>query len=251
MPFMKRLHVALITLGASLVFIALCMWLTWDHQAGKILFDTGGAFGVFSIQNFMWVAFFVGLGELYFRYQHLAGYELSLRQRYLPDDPQILLTPKDMPAIYRSMAGRRGDLENMIRSLVMRFQAGHSVDQTHAMLNSQLELWQYRIDIDYSMIRYLVWLIPTLGFLGTVVGIAMTLDPSQMDINNPELLQNLTATLGVAFYTTMVALAMSAIMVFIMHIVQGGEEQAISRSGQYCIDNLISRLYLMPENPRH
>jgi biopolymer transport protein ExbB/TolQ len=253
MPFISRIHIALGALLLGVLFAAVGWLLSGDSMTGKVLFDVGGAFGFFSIQNFMWLAFFVGLGELLYRHQHLGNYEQALRQHYLPDDPQILLTPADMPPLYRSMAGRHGELENMIRNLVIRFQAGRSVEQTHEMLNSQLDLWQYRLDIDYSMIRYLSWLIPTLGFLGTVVGIAIALNTAgsmgqdQMD----KLLTAMTNDLGVAFYTTMLALAMSAIIVFIMHIVQGWEERAISRSGQYCLDNLITKLYLAPDGQNH
>ena len=260
MPFISRTHIALIALLAGVVFIASGLMLDWmlrdatgATMTGKVLFDIGGSFGFLSIQNFMWIAFFVGLGELFFRYQYLGNYERALQQHYLPDDPQVLLTPADMPPLYRSMAGRHGELENMIRNLVMRFQAGRSVEQTHEMLNSQLDLWQFRLDIDYSMIRYLSWLIPTLGFLGTVVGIAIALNtagsipPEKMNT----LLKAMTDDLGVAFYTTMLALAMSAILIFLMHIIQGREEHAISSSGQYCLDNLITRLYLTPDNQNH
>lgn len=260
MPFISRTHIGLFALLVGVVFIASGLLLdlllrdsAGATMTGKVLFDIGGSFGIFSIQNFMWIAFFVGLGELFYRYQHLGNYTQALQQHYLPDDPQILLTPADMPPLYRRMAGRHGELENMIRNLVMRFQAGHSVEQTHEMLNSQLDLWQYRLDIDYSMIRYLSWLIPTLGFLGTVVGIAIALHAAGItptsELNS--LLGRMTNDLGVAFYTTMLALAMSAILVFLMHIIQGQEERAISRSGQYCLDNLITRLYLTTPTQNH
>lgn len=246
MPFITRTKIALIALIVAALFITLGLSLSNGSMVGKVLFDEGGNFGYFSIQNFMWLAFFIGIGELFFRYQHLGSYKYALQQGYLPTDPQILLTPKDMPELYRSMSGRHGEIENMIRNLIMRFQAGQSVEQTHEMLNSQLDLWQYRLDIDYNMIRYLSWLIPTLGFLGTVVGIAIALNGATSNGDETQLLQQMTGDLGVAFYTTMLALLMSALLVFVMHIIQGKEERAISRSGQYCLDNLITRLYITP-----
>ena len=95
------------------------------------------------------------------------------------------------------------------------------------------------------MLRYLVWLIPTLGFIGTVVGIALALDyaGSNEDPQNPDLLAEITGRLGVAFYTTLLALIQSALLVFALHIVQQKEEMALNLSGQYCLDNLINRLY--------
>jgi len=57
------------------------------------------------------------------------------------------------------------------------------------------------------------------------------------------LLSELTQRLAVAFYTTLLALIQAAILVFIMHIVQAQEERSLNLSGQYCLDNLINRLY--------
>jgi biopolymer transport protein ExbB/TolQ len=52
-----------------------------------------------------------------------------------------------------------------------------------------------------------------------------------------------TERLGVAFATTLVALVQASILVFIQNIVQGREESALNKAGQYCLDNLINRLY--------
>jgi len=96
------------------------------------------------------------------------------------------------------------------------------------------------VDLRYSMLRYIVWVIPTVGFIGTVVGIATALtgiDPEQPD------LQMLTGKLGVAFNTTLVALMFSAILVFLLHVVQSQEEQSVNLAGSYCLRNLINRLY--------
>jgi biopolymer transport protein ExbB/TolQ len=73
---------------------------------------------------------------------------------------------------------------------------------------------------------YLVWVIPTLGFIGTVVGISLAL----MEVN-PEApnLRQLTASLGISFYTTLVALGQSAILVLLMSGVQTREELSTRR----------------------
>ena len=89
------------------------------------------------------------------------------------------------------------------------------------------------------MLRYLVWLIPTLGFVGTIVGIAFTLDYVVEVVNpqGPTLLVEITSQLGVAFYTTLLALFQLAMLVFFLHLVQEREETALNQTGQYCLDN--------------
>ena len=122
------------------------------------------------------------------------------------------------------------------------------------MFNSTLELYQHEIDLRYNLLRYLVWLIPTLGFIGTVVGISLALNSigttfaewrPQVDLTElgPKLMAALTPKLGVAFYTTLLALLQTAVLMFAMHVVQGREERALNAIGQYCLDNLVNRLY--------
>ena len=38
-----------------------------------------------------------------------------------------------------------------------------------------MDLFLHEIDLRYSMIRYVVWVIPSLGFIGTVIGISLAL----------------------------------------------------------------------------
>ena len=76
-----------------------------------------------------------------------------------------------------------------------------------------------------------------------MIGIALALNyAGATNPSDPQLLNQLTLKLGVAFYTTLLALILSAILVFIMSIVQGREEYALNQAGQYCLDNLINRL---------
>ena len=104
---------------------------------------------------------------------------------------------------------------------------------------------QHEVDTRYSMIRYLVWVIPTFGFIGTVMGIAFALGEVNQfeDPQDPDLLPALTKSLGVAFYTTLLALVHSTVLVFALHIAQAKEELALNKAGQYCLDHLINKLY--------
>ena len=207
----------------------------------------------FTIQNLMWLLFFVGLGDLAVHF--LRGSE-ELRQmgrNLLPEDEETMLRAKDLGDVYdRVRSAPLAEptfLQRLIRRIVLQFQSSRSVDQSNALLNSSLELFQHEIDLKYNMMRYLAWLIPTLGFIGTVVGIALALNEAG---NMPNLadqaalspwMKALTGKLALAFNTTLVALLLSAVLVFLMHVAQGREESALNRAGHYCLDNLINRLY--------
>lgn len=114
------------------------------------------------------------------------------------------------------------------------------------MLTSSIDLFAHEIDLRYHMLRFLVWLVPSLGFLGTVVGIVAGLDiaAAQYAEHAGSIdLSAVTGALGVAFYTTWLALLMAAVLVLLMHIAQEAEENALNRAGQHCLDHLINKLY--------
>ena len=102
----------------------------------------------------------------------------------------------------------------------------------------------HEIDLRYSMLRYLTWLIPSLGFIGTVMGIMFALQYAGVPANaeSEDFLYQVTSRLGVAFTTTLLALVMSAVLVLMQSLVQAKEERALNEAGQYCLDNLILRL---------
>ena len=102
----------------------------------------------------------------------------------------------------------------------------------------------HEIDLRYSILRYLTWLIPSLGFIGTVMGIMFALQYAGVPANADaeDFLYQVTSRLGVAFTTTLLALIMSAVLVLIQSLVQSKEERALNEAGQYCLDNLILRI---------
>ncbi len=197
-----------------------------------------------TIQNIMHLMFVLGLGELFIRWR-VAGFELGfLDQRYLPEDDESVLQGRDLGPIRQRVAGRfdgdNGFLPSLIDMAILQFQASRSVDQMVSVLNSSLELIAHRVDLRYAILRYLAWLIPTLGFIGTVVGIASALEA----INTDDIvLQNVAGNLAVAFNTTIIALAESAILVLGIHLVQKQEEQSLNLAGNYCLRNLVNRMY--------
>ena len=176
-----------------------------------------------------------------------------MKLHLLPEDDQTMLRAKDLGDIYTRVNPRAPSESNFLQRLIVRivlqFQSSRSVNQSNALLNSSLELLQHEIELKYNMMRYMVWLIPTLGFIGTVIGIALALgEAGNMPVTSDqtavgEWMKILTGKLAVAFNTTLVALLLSAILVFLMHVAQGREESALNRAGQYCLDNLINRLY--------
>ena len=249
----QRLIVVSISLALGMIFIAVMsnQFEHLDSQVGAFLLDrhTENFPYPCTIQNVMWLMFSVGCGELWVRFRQ-SNLELEQASRqYLPEDDETVLRAQDLGPLYKKVLPAESEpfffLQRLIKRCILQFQASRSVDQTNSLLNSSLELFQHELELKYNMLRYLVWLIPTLGFIGTVVGIVFALDYAA-NVNNPQdptLLAEVIGRLGVAFYTTLLALIQSALLVFGLHIAQGREEMSLNKSGQYCLDNLVNRLY--------
>jgi biopolymer transport protein ExbB/TolQ len=225
-------------------FIGLLSFTIEGTKISVILLDRNSEMYPFTIQNIMHLMFFIGLGELFIRWRISTRELIFINQGFLPEDEETVLQAHDLGDIRLNITkqhdGEHGFLPSLIDLSILQFQSSRSVDQTVSVLNSTLELIFHRVDLRYSMLRYITWVIPTIGFIGTVVGIATTLDG--INPESPDL-GILTASLGVAFNTTLIALVLSAILVFLLHLVQQLEEKSVNQAGHYTLKNLINRLY--------
>lgn len=240
-------------LVAALFIGLLSQLLTPGGAAALVILDYQGApppnypfLYPFTIQNLTHLLLFLGLGEVFRRWRAAAHERALLAQRLLPEEYSVVLQSHDLPPIRARVAplhdGERGFLPGLIDLCILQFLASRSVDQTVTVLNSSLELLMHRVDLRYNLLRYLTWAIPTVGFIGTVIGISLALamiDPSAA----AQPLGDIALALGVSFYTTLVALVESAILVFFMNLVQVREELAVNDAGHYTLTNLINRLY--------
>lgn len=237
--------------AVAVVLIKVMEW-TLPPALGVVLLDYRQATYPLTVQTVMWIVFALGIGELIVRAIETTAERAELNRHYLPEDETTVLQSLELRRIYAiARAAMRPDspsygrfLPRLIQRVVTQFQTNKSVDQANALLNSSLDLALHEIDLGYMMIRYVIWAIPALGFLGTVLGIALALAyAGSADLQDPALLAGLTERLAVAFNTTLLALCMSAVLVLVQHVVQAREERALNRAGQYCLDNLINRLY--------
>ncbi|MGZ8995676.1 MAG: MotA/TolQ/ExbB proton channel family protein [Rhodospirillales bacterium] len=250
----RRLGTVAILTVAVVVAVVLIKLMEWalPSALAVVLLDYKQATYPLTVQTVMWIVFALGIGELIVRARETAAERAELGRHYLPEDEITVLQSLELRRIYAAArAAMRADspsygrfLPRLIQRVVTQFQTNKSIDQANALLNSSLELALHDIDLRYMMIRYVIWAIPALGFLGTVLGIALALAyAGSADLQDPALLAGLTERLAVAFNTTLLALCMSAVLVLIQHIVQAREERALNSAGQYCLDNLINRLY--------
>ena len=237
-------------LVASVLVIAFLSWVLRGRAAILILdYPTIHFFYPFTIQNVMHVIFFVGLAELFVRWRIAVREQAFLGAKFLPEDDRTVLLSRDLGPIRRRVANLfdhdNGFLPSLINLAILQFQSSSSVEQAAGVMSQKLELMSHRLDLRYGLVRFIAWVVPTLGFIGTVFSLGASLaeagDKSQkLDIHR------VASTLGIGFDCTMVALVESAILVFLLHLVQEREESALNNAGDYTLRNLINRLYATP-----
>jgi biopolymer transport protein ExbB/TolQ len=103
-------------------------------------------------------------------------------------------------------------------------------------------------DSSYAIARVLIWAIPILGFIGTVMGLGSAVSGfSEFLAGEAELsaikeaIGDVTIGLGVAFDTTLLALVLSVILMFPLSIIQRREENLFVEIDNYLDDMLLSR----------
>jgi len=254
-----RPPVLALALGLGLgMIILLSLLLPEGSTAARLLLDYPPANGYpfpypLTIQNVMHLLLFLALGELYLRWRTAAAEQALVDRSPLPNDPRAVLLARQLGPIRERVRGgyshEHGFLPRLIDLCILQFMVNRSVDQTISVLNNTMDLLHHRVDLRYNMLRYLVWVIPTVGFIGTVVGISLALaliDPGAEE----QPLGDIAQALGVSFYTTLVALMESALLVLVLNLVQASEERALNSAGDETLTNLINRLISIdPSDP--
>ncbi|MCL2306016.1 MAG: MotA/TolQ/ExbB proton channel family protein [Planctomycetaceae bacterium] len=119
-----------------------------------------------------------------------------------------------------------------------------SAEQLDSELKYLAEEDSINAEADYGFVQLIIWAIPILGFLGTVVGIAVAmgeLDPEQLESSLPLVMGGLT----VAFDTTAIALTFSIILFFTKYSIAKQENAILATIDQMMNDELRGRFELL------
>jgi biopolymer transport protein ExbB/TolQ len=115
-----------------------------------------------------------------------------------------------------------------------------SADDLDQHLRHYEELESIEIQSGYSTIRIIVWAIPILGLLGTVIGITMAvanLNPETLE----QSMSKVTHGLGVAFDHTATALALTMVLMFAKSGVERVQDRLLARIDARTSEELVGR----------
>jgi biopolymer transport protein ExbB/TolQ len=193
---------------------------------------------------FAWAAFI-----LVGRYKELRRQRRAFDLNLLSTDAGVCILPEDARLLQRKVeqTARGGPyiLATMIRLALGKYAVSRSGRDVSETIRTQADVDLGRLVSSMATVHYLAWAIPAIGFLGTVRGLAWSMS---VDKGIPNFIQTVTQHLNVAFDCTLVALLLSLVVMFLVHMVQRDEEALVLDCQQYCLEHLVTRLYeLEPE----
>ena len=148
--------------------------------------------------------------------------EFARQVQALPEDRQQMLLPRALLNALRRFASTK-NIQDVSSS-------------THTIVESEAE----RLESELSMIRYISWAIPSIGFIGTVRGIGEALAQADKAVQGD--IAGVTQSLGVAFNSTFIALLISIFLMFLVHQLQLMQERLVFDSENYVDDKLIRHM---------
>jgi biopolymer transport protein ExbB/TolQ len=129
-------------------------------------------------------------------------------------------------------------LPRTLRMCMTRFGATGSVQHAAEAARDECELEASRLDAELSMIRFAVWAIPAVGFVGTVRGIGAALQEAQRAAAGD--VTGVTQGLGITFNATLVALTLAITIMFFLHQIQLSQDRLVLDAKAY-VDNYLIR----------
>jgi hypothetical protein len=181
------------------------------------------------------------------RYLEVRRQQRAFRLELLAPGQCILVEDaRDLQRRIDDRVGKGGPfiLANMLRLALGKFATSRSSRDVADIVRTQGDVDLGRLVSSMATVHYLAWAIPAIGFLGTVRGLAGSLTlGGETKMAIAQFIKEATGHLNIAFDCTLVALALSLVVMFFLHAVQREEEGLVIDCQQYCLDHLVSRLY--------
>ncbi|MDD3470369.1 MAG: MotA/TolQ/ExbB proton channel family protein [Thermoguttaceae bacterium] len=191
---------------------------------------------------------------LWVKWQKLVFQRKALNYSILPEDPDFMLSSTTVEQVSQRMLQLVDDpkhflLYHRILIALSNLQNLGRVGDVEEILRSQASQDESSMETSYSILQGLIWAIPVLGFIGTVLGLSEaigqfgTLLQSAGEISEvKDGLQLVTSGLSTAFETTLVALVAALGIQLWLVSLKKAEEEFLDECSEYCIRNVVGRL---------
>jgi biopolymer transport protein ExbB/TolQ len=208
------------------------------------------------------VFFFVGVMVLWLKHFKLRFQERALGLAVVPDATDFVLNETTAAAVLARLHDRVDHprhfiLCNRIDRALSNLKNMGQINDVSSILRAQAENDEDQVASSYTLVNGLVWAIPVLGFIGTVLGLSRAIGSFGLTLGAAmnisvirDSLKGVTAGLATAFETTLVALVFALILQLWITVQQKREMAFLDECNDYCHSHVVSRLRLVrQQNP--
>ena len=245
---MKNLRNLTLASGIALLITALCMMMlgliSKENSPGLyrfLLLLGGDVINGGYVQSLTYLAFFWAWFEVKEKLKVIARERKAFKLNLIPTNDKHVFMPQDINNLkFKLIEFERKEkyiLSDLLKKACTKFRTSGSLSELIDIVSIQIEVSQEKSEGDQSVIRYLTWVIPSIGFVGTVIGISQALI-----VANTGDMEKITSLLGVAFDTTLVALVLSIVIMWFVHQLQEETDRFHSDLKEFVIDNLINKI---------
>ncbi|MDZ4817362.1 MAG: MotA/TolQ/ExbB proton channel family protein [Planctomycetota bacterium] len=176
--------------------------------------------------------FFTGIFALVFKFLQVRSQFPITKVRLLEVVPVNSQQIEDCPALldrlYSLPASWQSSYQvQRLRELIEIVQRKNSTDSLDADTKYLSEMDAARASHSYGFVRIVIWALPILGLLGTVIGLTDVIGHLSLEHLN-ESLPAIAAGLAVAFDTTAIALGFSMVLMFLQYFIDRQENYLLT-----------------------
>src|SRR5450759_4034068 len=205
--------------------------------------------------------FFGGLAILFLKGKKIQFQQRALKLSAVPAEPEFILTETTAATVLARIHSlvdhpRHFILLNRLDRALSNFRNIGQVGDVSAILRAQAENDEDQVASSYTVLNGLVWGIPVLGFIGTVLGLSLaigrftsTLEAGSNIAKIKDSLQGVTSGLATAFETTLIALTFTLILQLVITFQQKREMAFLDECNDYCHSHIVSKLRLADRQP--
>ena len=240
----------IISVGIFAIVIYLLKGYALVPRVTSILLDRGPTQYV-AVLFFFWV-----LVMLWFKVKKLEFQKRAFQLPIMPNDASFSLNPETAHQVLDQLHEMVDNpshftvFNRVERAISNLDNIGHSADVT-AILKVQADNDESQVAASYGLINGLVWAIPVVGFIGTVLGLGQAIGAFGVTLQKEgdyegikESLTAVTGGLSTAFDTTLLALILALILHLLISLVQSRESDWLDACNEYCSKNIAGRLRL-------
>lgn len=166
---------------------------------------------------------------------------LSEGMSILPEDARDFARPvQALPAKERDFL-----LPRALLAALQRFGSTRNIPDVAGVIKDVCTTEADRLESELSIVRYIAWAIPSIGFLGTVRGIGEALGQANRAVSGD--IEGVTISLGVAFNSTFIALVVSILIMFLLYQLQLMQDRLVLDTQSYCDNYLIRHLQVQDQ----